>query len=78
MSYYWFDRQELLEKAKEKYQNGGGKEKLLGIILLIKMFQKKKQKIGIETCEKKKEAIRDYSRKRYRNMKMQANRVSKK
>ena len=38
MSYYWFDRKELLEKAKEKYQNGGGKEKLLGIILLIKMF----------------------------------------
>ena len=27
MSYYWFNRQELLEKAKDKYQNGGGKEK---------------------------------------------------
>ena len=26
MSYYWFNRQELLEKAKEKYDNGG-KEK---------------------------------------------------
>ena len=26
MSYYWFNRQELLEKAKEKYNNGS-KEK---------------------------------------------------
>ena len=26
MSYYWFNRQELLKKAKEKYHNGGGKE----------------------------------------------------
>ena len=23
MSYYWFNRQELLRKAKEKYDNGG-------------------------------------------------------
>ena len=23
MSYYWFNRQELLQKAKEKYDNGG-------------------------------------------------------
>ena len=27
MSYYWFSRQELLKKAKEKYDNKGGKEK---------------------------------------------------
>ena len=27
MSYYWFNRQELLQKAKEKYHNYGGKEK---------------------------------------------------
>ena len=26
MTYYWFNRQELLQKAKEKYDNGG-KEK---------------------------------------------------
>ena len=23
MSYYWFNREELLKKAKEKYDNGG-------------------------------------------------------
>ena len=27
MSYYWFNRKELLQKAKEKYHNGSGKEK---------------------------------------------------
>ena len=26
MSYYWFNKQEILQKAKEKYDNGG-KEK---------------------------------------------------
>ena len=27
MSYYWFNRQELLKKAKDKCHNCGGKEK---------------------------------------------------
>ena len=27
MSYYWFNREELLQKAKTKYHNKGGKEK---------------------------------------------------
>ena len=27
MSYYWFNKKELLEKAEEKYHNCGGKEK---------------------------------------------------
>ena len=26
MSYYWFNRQELLQKEKGRYHNGGGKE----------------------------------------------------
>ena len=26
MSYYWFNRQELLQKAKSRYHNNGGKE----------------------------------------------------
>ena len=28
MSYYWFNRQELLQKAKGKYHTCGGKEKV--------------------------------------------------
>ena len=27
MSYYWFNRAEVLQKAKEKYKNCSGKEK---------------------------------------------------
>ena len=27
MSYYWFNKEELLQKAKEKYGSGSGKEK---------------------------------------------------
>ena len=27
MIYYWFNEQELLQKAKDKYYNCGGKEK---------------------------------------------------
>ena len=36
MSYYWFNRQELLNKAKEKYDNKGSKKKLQSIIKTIK------------------------------------------
>ena len=27
MNYYWFNKQELLQKAKDKYDNCGGKER---------------------------------------------------
>ena len=33
MNYYWFNTKELLRKAKGRYHNGGGKKKLLNIIL---------------------------------------------
>ena len=36
MSYYWLIRQELLQKAKERYDNGG-KKKLLNITETIEM-----------------------------------------
>ena len=38
MSWYWFNKQELLKKAKTKYDNNSGKEKLLNIIEIIEMF----------------------------------------
>ena len=37
MSYYWFNRQELLEKAKEKYDNGGKDKAAKNIIKAIKI-----------------------------------------
>ena len=36
MSYYWFNREELLKKANEKYHNKGVKKKPLNIIKIIK------------------------------------------
>ena len=36
MSYYWFNRQELLQKEKEKYDSGA-KEKAANIMETIKM-----------------------------------------
>ena len=33
MSYYWFNKKELIQKSIGRYHKGGGKEKLLNIIL---------------------------------------------
>ena len=57
MSYYWFNRQELLQKAKEKYDNGG-KERA------AKYYQgnkdkKKKKRINIGIFQKKKRKQKD-------------------
>ena len=38
INYYWFNRQELLQKAKDKYHNGGGNN---GGIILKKIFKEK-------------------------------------
>ena len=47
MSYYWFNRQEVLLKAKERYS----KEKSAEYY-----SQKKCQRIDTKTCQKKKKA----------------------
>ena len=52
MSYYWFNKEEVLQKPKEKYNNCGGKEKSAEYYRANK--KKKKQKIGTEICQKKK------------------------
>ena len=38
MSYYWFNKKEILQKAKGRYDNCDGKKKLLSIIRQIKML----------------------------------------
>ena len=50
MSYYQFNRQEILQKAKEKYS----KEKAAEYYIQNKETLKKRQEIAIETCQKKK------------------------
>ena len=42
MIYYFFNRQELLQKAKDKYHNCGGKKNPLNIILSLFRMKKKK------------------------------------
>ena len=50
MNYYWFDRQEILQKAKEKYS----KEKAAEYYKQNKEAIKKSQESVIKTCHKKK------------------------
>ena len=50
MSYYWFNTQEILQKAKKRYS----KEKAAKYYLKNKEAIKEKQEIVITTCHKKK------------------------
>ena len=69
MSYYWFNRQELLQKAKEKYDNGG-KEKAVKYYQANKGVIKQKSNDKYENLtEKEKGAKRQYSKNRYNKMK---------
>ena len=70
MSYYWFNREELLKKTKEKYQNKDGKEKA------AKYYQENKEVIKEKTrnkyknlTEEEKELKRQHSRDRYNKLK---------
>ena len=69
MNYYWFNRQELLQKAKEKYDNGGKKK-------AAKYYQDNKDVIKEKgnskyknLTEVEKEEKRRYSKNRYNKMK---------
>ena len=44
MSHYWFNRQGLLEKAKDRYHNSGGKEKASKYYIANKDVLKEKRK----------------------------------
>ena len=50
MNYYWFNRQEILQKSKEKYS----KEKAAEYYKQNKEAIKKSQESVIKTCHKKK------------------------
>ena len=43
MSYYWFDRQEFVQKAKNKYDNCGGKEKAAEYYLKKRCYQRRRK-----------------------------------
>ena len=62
MSYYQFNRKALLEKAKDKYYNAGGKEEA------TKYYLKNRGLKNRNLPEQEKEAKRENGRNRYKNM----------
>ena len=73
MNYYWFHRQELLQKSKDRYHNCGGKEKAAKYYLENSriLWENAKNKYK-SLSEEEKEAKGKYGKKRYRNMKENA------
>ena len=69
MSYYWFNRQELLQKAKQTYDNGG-KKKAAEYYQANKDVIEKKANIKYKNLAKEeKEAKKECSKNRYKKMK---------
>ena len=67
MSYYWFNTQELLQKAKGKYHNCGGKEKASEYYIKDKNVIKEKANNSYKNFSKEqKEANKDYSKNSYK------------
>ena len=61
MSYYWFNKQEVLQKAKGKYDNCGSKEKAAVYYKANKDVLKEKAKNRYRNMsEEKKEVKKDY------------------
>ena len=68
MSCYWFNREELLKKANEKYHNKGGKQKA------SEYYRENKEAIkgkARNKYKKEKELKRQYSRNKYKKFKQQ-------
>ena len=70
MSYYRFNREEILQKAKEKYDNSGDKEKAAEYYIAnINVLSKKARNRYRNLSEEEKEARRQYNRNRYKKIK---------
>ena len=65
MNYYWFDRQEILQKAKEKYS----KEKAAKYYKQNKEAIKEKSRgLYKNLPQEKKDKIKEYQRKKYQEL----------
>ena len=65
MSYYWFNRQEILQKAKERYS----KEKAAEYYLQNKEAIKEKSKNRYKSLSKEeKDKLKEYQRRRYQQL----------
>ena len=54
MSYYWFNRKEILQKAEDKYHNCGGKERASECYIANKVVLKEKERNKYRNLSKKK------------------------
>ena len=69
MSYYWFYKEKLLRKAKNKYHNGGGKNKAAKYYIANKyVIQRNANKKYRSLSEEENEAKRKYQGNRYKNI----------
>ena len=65
MSYYWFNRQEILQKAKERYS----KEKAAEYYVQNKEAINEKSRACYKNLSyKEKDKIKDYQRKKYQEL----------
>ena len=72
MTYYWFNREELLKKANEKYHNKVGKEKAATYYKDNKEVIKEKARKKYKNLTKEeKELKKQYSRSWYYKLKQQ-------
>ena len=62
MSYYWLNRKELLQKAKDKYHNCGGKEKAAEYYIASKDVIKKVKNRYKNFSGKEKEVKKAYKK----------------
>ena len=65
MSYYWFNRKEILQKAKERYSKEEAAECYLQNKEGMEEKSKKRQK---NLSEEEKNKIKEYQRKRYQQL----------
>ena len=71
MSYYWFNRKELLEKAHKKYHKEGSKEQTARYYKENKEAKKKAKEKYKNLSKEEKDKKREYSRNRYHKLKHQ-------
>ena len=72
MSYYWFNREEVMQKAKEKYNNCDGKEKPAEYYRTNKDIFKKESKKKVQRFvrkSKKSKKKKKYLKRRYKEIK---------
>ena len=68
MSYYWFNKKELLQKAKEKYDNGGKEKAAKYYQANIDVIKEKGKNKYKNLSEEEKEVKKEYSKNKYKEM----------